>query len=322
MKDKKSDWLNYEELACSIYAKLEPKSLVKHNDKIYGHISERPRQIDVSIRSSIGGHEILVIVEAKDRNRAPDVSIIDGFAKKMDDVSASRGVIVCRKKPSQDNLIYASKYGIDICTAIDINDYKWKEQILIPVIVQAKEYYVDLEPQITLAGDTVMNHPNTWQVSLDKGKTNVLLREYILDLIRNSNPNEGNWQIAVKPNTLTIFLGGGTWNPFELKIHVSSRIKKVFRYCAPSEYIALRNYSNQRTIISDIKLDLPDLGNNDEWVESDKVSVKNPETFIAANVAFGQLGLFGKEFGKGDLIDKNIRYFQRIPKSKINKKSS
>ena len=72
-------------------------------------------------------------------------------------------------------------------------------------------------------------------------------------------------------------------------------------------------------MISDIKLNLPDLNDNNEWIDSREVIVENPETFVAAHVSFCQLGLYGKEIGKGDLIEQDVRYIQRISKKPLNK---
>ena len=49
-------------------------------------------------------YEELVIVDAKDKSRAPTVATIGEFAEIMRDVSAHKGVIICRKKPSDKNL--------------------------------------------------------------------------------------------------------------------------------------------------------------------------------------------------------------------------
>ena len=58
-------WLDYQKLAAAIYAELEPNAIVTHDDKILGRDTGIERQIDVSIRSSIAGHDILDIVQAQ-----------------------------------------------------------------------------------------------------------------------------------------------------------------------------------------------------------------------------------------------------------------
>jgi hypothetical protein len=89
------EWLEYEELAARIYADLEPQARVKHNDMIKGQESGIERQIDVSIRDTIAGHEILVIVQARKRSRPADVNVVGEFASVIRDVRASKGVLIC-----------------------------------------------------------------------------------------------------------------------------------------------------------------------------------------------------------------------------------
>jgi hypothetical protein len=149
---KKKDWQTYEELAERIYRKLDPTAVVKHDDSIYGHDTETQRQIDVSIRSKVAGHDILVIVQARDRKRAPNVTHVGEFADVIRDVQAHRGVMICRKPPGKNAVRLAKKRGIDLCSAFDVNDRKWSEDITIPVLVSLVEG--ELHPDFTFAQES------------------------------------------------------------------------------------------------------------------------------------------------------------------------
>lgn len=116
MKVKRKDWQTLEELSAKIYALLESGANIKHDDRIYGYQTEKERQIDVSIRSHVAGHDLLVIVQARDRGRAPDINAVGELAEVMEDVCASKGVIVSRKPPNKHVVNYARKKRIDFCS--------------------------------------------------------------------------------------------------------------------------------------------------------------------------------------------------------------
>ena len=53
------------------------------------------RQIDVSSRTDVAGHPILIVVQAKDLSRPADVNVVGEFAAVIDDVHASKCVLSC-----------------------------------------------------------------------------------------------------------------------------------------------------------------------------------------------------------------------------------
>lgn len=88
-KKKKSHdprWLRYQKLAAAIYAQLEPYAKVTHDDKIIGLETGNERQIDVSIRYKIAGHEILLIIQAKNYIRRVDETKVGEFLSVIQDV--------------------------------------------------------------------------------------------------------------------------------------------------------------------------------------------------------------------------------------------
>src|ERR1700730_17917213 len=110
------DWLDYQELAAAIYRDLSPNAVVTHDDSIVGLNSGAKRQIDVSIRADLGGHGILIIVQAKDLSRPADVTVVDEFKSVIDDVRASKGVLICRGGFTAKAREYANRLNIDLCT--------------------------------------------------------------------------------------------------------------------------------------------------------------------------------------------------------------
>src|SRR4051812_963460 len=91
---KSKKWREYEKMITRIYQELEPLAVVTHNDKIIGKDSKIERQIDVSIRTKVAGHEILIIVQAKDYKSPPDVNVVGELATVIKDVGASKGILI------------------------------------------------------------------------------------------------------------------------------------------------------------------------------------------------------------------------------------
>lgn len=303
-----------------IYSKLEPNSIVKHDDKIYGHITERNRQIDVSIRTNIGGHEILVIVDAKDKSRAPTVETIGKLAEIMRDVSAHKGVIICRKKPSDKNIKYATKRGIDICTAIDTNDHKWTEHIKIPLVVNFEEYQIDLdEMHVTVNSPKLhIDHLNKWLISEDNGKTFKFIREFVLDFILKKNLISGNF--IFKPKKQLYICHGQEvgkeliWCKISFIIAVKIHKKKLFRFASPREYQALRNHSNGKEGIAKIQFAIPHFSNESQWIDFSDIKIDTFESFAFANMILGEFGMFASQIHLPEIIHQDFRYLEKVKK--------
>ena len=291
MTEQVPDWLTYEQLATQIYTKLEPNAVVKHDDRIYGRMSERERQIDVSIRSKVAGHDILVIVDAKDRSRAPHVQNIGEFAEMMQDVGATRGVMVCRKRPTDENIQYAARRGIDICTAIDVSDKNWQETISLPVIVNLTEY--DIVPQLflSLTADLEIQTPDKWLVSVDDGKSHQTLDEFMLDMLEPASNSVGPVNVATANDALKALFGGKIWMPFGLRLEGQIRKRSLFRFFSPTQYQALRNYSNGLTLISNLHLDIPDWNDPSQWNDPSEFNSVEPDLFIVAELLVGGWGI-------------------------------
>ncbi|HEY1020480.1 MAG TPA: restriction endonuclease [Sediminibacterium sp.] len=136
MSNRKTDtfWKEYEDLIYRIYKELEPVGDVRINDSILGIESNTKRQIDISIRKNIAGHEILIIIQAKNLKRSVDLTIIGEFDSVIRDVRASKGILICNKGFTKQVKEYAQKRKIDICTAHDASNIDWQTEIQIPVI--------------------------------------------------------------------------------------------------------------------------------------------------------------------------------------------
>lgn len=133
-ENKQFDWKDYETLIHKIYTELEPNADVKKNDFIYGKNTNTKRQIDISIRTKIAGHNILIIVQAKKLKKPADVNIVGEFESVIRDVQAARGILICHSGFTKKAKEYAANIKIDLCTAHDASQQDWQTKIEVPVI--------------------------------------------------------------------------------------------------------------------------------------------------------------------------------------------
>jgi Restriction endonuclease len=134
------DWKGFERLAERIAGDLHPNATVTWNDHLPGRFTEKKRQIDVSIRWSDGDREQLTIVQARDRSRPADVNAIGEFVAVVEDVGASRGVMVCRSGFAKDAKTYARNKGIALYNLHDAESRDWRLELTIPLL------WIDLHP--------------------------------------------------------------------------------------------------------------------------------------------------------------------------------
>jgi Restriction endonuclease len=170
------EWLDYQELVAAIYRDFSPGAVVTHDDRILGAETGAMRQIDVSIRADLGGHRILMIIQAKDLGRPADVNVVGEFESVIKDVRASKGVLICSGGFTPKAMTYAKTLDIDLCTVHDATSRKWALDLRIPLIwVEPTVDFVlefTLAPNTTNTEDIALNEDaGTWLLSWDGGKS-------------------------------------------------------------------------------------------------------------------------------------------------------
>lgn len=215
------DWLDYQKLAAAIYRDLSPGAVVTHNDNILGFNSGAKRQIDVSIRADIGGHSILIIVQAKDLNRPADVNVVGEFKAVIDDVRASKGVLICSAGFSAKALKYANSLDIDLCTAHDATSRKWALDLRVPLlwIEPSIEFSLDLVlmPKETNAEPLQMGtDAGKWLLSRDGGATVRSVAQVLCECWNAPDtsraPNE-RYRLEVPCDGIEMLFGESYWCP-------------------------------------------------------------------------------------------------------------
>jgi len=132
------DWLDLETLGHTIYTELEPEADVRHDDHIMGRRSGTTRQIDVSIRTRVAGHDVLVVVDGKDRGRRATAQDVDAFASFVDDVGAEKGILLCAAGYSKAALVSARARGLDLCRVHDASSRKWSLDVKLAHVLGAR----------------------------------------------------------------------------------------------------------------------------------------------------------------------------------------
>jgi hypothetical protein len=135
-----SDWKRFERLAERIARDLDPEAKITWDDHLPGCISETQRQIDVSIQWSAADRQYLTIVQTKDWGAPADLPAVGEFASVVEDVGATRGVMVCRSGFTKKAKTYARNKGIGLYNLHDAESQNWRLELTIPLL------WVDLHP--------------------------------------------------------------------------------------------------------------------------------------------------------------------------------
>ena len=127
-------WKRFEELVKRVQEELAPDAIVKLDDKIIGSDTGIARQIDISVKRSIGNYEILVVIDCKDYSRPVNVKDVEAFIGMIQDVHANKGVIVSASGFTKTAKTRGEKAGLNLYRLVDTGDHDWQVMAYIPVI--------------------------------------------------------------------------------------------------------------------------------------------------------------------------------------------
>ena len=207
-------WLDFERLVARIYESISPDAVVIHNDKIIGHKTERDRQIDVSIRFREAGCDFLIVVQAKTNVNPLDVNAVGEFAAVVDDVRATKGVLICNSGFTQKAKVYARNLGIDLCSAHDAESKDWRTVLRLPVVWIRLSTSIRCELVIDLKhGDSISTEFLKWRFSRSEGGGAFSLWDqfkHSWDSRALSMKSDETHHFEIENNGLT-FLAGDAW---------------------------------------------------------------------------------------------------------------
>lgn len=137
-KSKKNTGREFESLTKLVF------DLISHNEK-NTHVEkdvllESPdgkRQFDVVIRSKVAGLDLLTVIECRDFAKKISITHLDGFNSKVQDVNASKAVLISSGGFTKGAKRKAKRLGITLCTLHDLERGIKNIGMEIPVIVMS-----------------------------------------------------------------------------------------------------------------------------------------------------------------------------------------
>jgi Restriction endonuclease len=121
-------WKGFERIIEKIHRQWSPDAQIQHDERVRGH-SGRQRQLDVTIRTRVGPYSILIVVECKEQLRPVGISQVEAFAKKLEDVGASQGVMVSRSGFDDGARAIAAQNQIRLLNYRDAEDEDWRKVV-------------------------------------------------------------------------------------------------------------------------------------------------------------------------------------------------
>lgn len=236
----------YERVTKKIYEHLSPDCIIIHDDKIPGKDSGIARQIDVSIRGRVGTHEILIIVQCKNfKGSRVNVNHIGELHSVMQDVGASKGILVSNAGFTKGAKGLARKRGIDLCSIHDAETKDWRLELKYPVVWEEItptfifncQVYLEKGDQLSTIDPPIISGINIIEELLNKWNNH----EIKLDIVKQQYP------INV-PNPTYRLLDNREVPIENLRAYISLEKKYYFTYIdqLPSAK-ALRNESESST---------------------------------------------------------------------------
>jgi len=132
MNSKK--WKRFEELVKKVQEELATSAVVKLDARIIGKDTGISRQIDISVRQSIGNYDILVVIDCKDYSNPVDIKAVESFMGLAKDVQANKGVMVSSNGFTKTAKIMGEKAGLNLYRLVDTGAHDWQVMAYIYVV--------------------------------------------------------------------------------------------------------------------------------------------------------------------------------------------
>lgn len=114
-RNQDPDWREFERLVARIEADASPRGIVVTSpDRIRCNVTGKLREVDASIRSTVGTAEVLITIECRLRSRVQDVTWIEQLIAKKQSIGADRTIAVSATGFSQDAKTVAAAGGITL----------------------------------------------------------------------------------------------------------------------------------------------------------------------------------------------------------------
>ena len=120
---EKADWREFEKLISRIEKMLAPTGAqVRSPDRIRDKVTGKLREVDASVRHSIGSVPILITIECRDRKHKQDVQWLEQVKSKKDSIGAAQTIVVSKSGFTAEALAYAKAHGLIIRAVNEVDD--------------------------------------------------------------------------------------------------------------------------------------------------------------------------------------------------------
>lgn len=128
---------------------------VKSPDSIPDIHSGEHREVDISLRAKIGTHEILIILECRDRSKKQGTEWIEQLASKRDSVRASKAIAVSSSGYSKPAILKAQFFNIELRTLDKISLQEINSWFRVPSLKSIKYHNdiirIDFDPKPSIS---------------------------------------------------------------------------------------------------------------------------------------------------------------------------
>jgi hypothetical protein len=118
-------WKAFEELIALIQKQTAPSATVTHDHRIMGR-SGRLRQLDVTLSTRVGLHDVLIAIECKHSRRRVGIESVEAFATKLRDVNASQGAMISEAGFDAGAQAAAGQLNIGLWTYREAVETDWR----------------------------------------------------------------------------------------------------------------------------------------------------------------------------------------------------
>jgi hypothetical protein len=253
----------YEQFIYEKLRRLFPDAKVTVNDKIRGHDSDLDREIDVSIRLKSGDADLLYVVQCKDWVTKADIKVLGEFSAVMQDVRATKGLLLCSAGFCSSNRMYARARSIELLTIRDIKSPKWSVTIQIPLVYIRHQHEYELDMSMVVNQQLVdLNRdrelpidPSTFRLRVGDGGLEETSDQFVSRLIPDPVAQTGKAVDLTQPGLQIRF--AGVWaDCSNASVVIHSRTRRYLKQLTPAEYSQIQDHVNEMTMPLHVKLDL------------------------------------------------------------------
>ena len=256
----------FEELTNELFSKLaaSEKFTIVEGPRVLLQSPDGEREFDLVIRAKVAGLDLLTVVECRDYKKNLDVTNVDGFYSKMQDVNASKGVLVARKGFSNTAIQKARRLGIDLFVAHDLknnSDVLQQLALQIPItFVKIGKIDFNVKYNVDIKEAPKSFDKDAWAV-IDGVDIRPKFKEYLFETDSLHREAEGIWVPQIISKTSTISAVDGTKVPItdfeaQYKLH---EIEYFFGYVGIESFPSTIGLKGVNTSDHRVYLDIDDV---------------------------------------------------------------